>query len=51
LQELRTQWSTLKNQDIPELNNELTKSGFPRIDADKPPSKQPDNAPAGDDEP
>ena len=51
LQELRTQWSTLKNQDIPELNDELTKSGFPRIDADKPPSKQPDNAPAGDDEP
>ena len=48
LQTLETQWTTIRSQDIPQLNSELLKAGKRTIDPDKPGSAQATNDGEGD---
>jgi hypothetical protein len=51
LQTLQTQWTAIRNQDIPRLNSELVKAGKRPVDPDKPVSSKAANDSDGDDEP
>jgi hypothetical protein len=51
LQNLQAKWTTIRNQDIPQLNSDLGKAGRAPIDPDKPPSASATSNGEGDDEP
>jgi photosystem II stability/assembly factor-like uncharacterized protein len=51
LQNLETQWTAIRNQDIARLNSELVKAGKTPIDLDKPASAPAEDDGGGDDEP
>jgi photosystem II stability/assembly factor-like uncharacterized protein len=51
LQNLETQWTAIRNQDIARLNSELVKAGKTPIDLDKPSSAPAADDGGGDDEP
>jgi hypothetical protein len=51
LRNLETQWTAIRNQDIPQLNSELVKAGKTPIDPDKPVSALATSDAEGDDEP
>src|ERR1700675_1224095 len=51
LQNLETQWTAIRNQDIAQLNSELVKAGKTPIDLDKPASAPAADDGGGDDEP
>jgi photosystem II stability/assembly factor-like uncharacterized protein len=50
-QQLETSWKNIKEKDIPAINAELTKSGQPAIDTNKPPAASPASDGDSDDEP
>ncbi len=50
-QQLETTWKNIKEKDIPAINAELTKSGQPAIDTDKPPAAAPASDGDSDDQP
>jgi ABC-type phosphate transport system auxiliary subunit len=51
LQNLETQWTLIRKQDIPQLNSEIVKAGKTPIDPDKPASARASSDGDGDDEP
>ena len=51
LQKLQTQWTAIRNQDIPRLNTELAKSGQATVNPDQPATTLPASTGEGDDEP
>jgi photosystem II stability/assembly factor-like uncharacterized protein len=51
LQTLQTQWTAIRDQDIPQLNSEFVKAGKTPVDPDKPASPKPGSDTEGDDEP
>jgi hypothetical protein len=50
-QQLETTWKNIKEKDVPAINAELTKSGQPAIDIDKPPAAAPASDGDSDDQP
>jgi photosystem II stability/assembly factor-like uncharacterized protein len=50
-QQLETTWKNIREKDIPAINAELTKSGQPAIDTDKPPAAPPASDGDSDDQP
>jgi photosystem II stability/assembly factor-like uncharacterized protein len=51
LQKLKTQWASIRNQDIPRLNEQLVKAGQAEVDPDQPASTLPSSTGEGNDEP
>ena len=49
--DLRQRWNTIREHNIPDLNNGLKKAGLPTIDANKPLGEELGGAAEGDDEP
>ena len=51
LQKLRSQWTAIRDKQIPQMNEALSKADQPPIDLNRPPRETPSDSGDGDDEP